>query len=142
MHDDPRPGSIPAASAALTACLAAVDRVIEQNDGHVAAGVDWHALRGSILRGRAALAAPKAEAWQPIATAPKNGTHVLVIVMTSKEPRADIAHWNEGEWRAGTDDCWDDARGKGGEVLGYYADATHWMPLPAPPTSPAPQEES
>lgn len=71
--------------------------------------------------------------WQPIETAPKDGAHILIIDMTGTIPIADIAHWHEGTFRAGTADCWEDAKGKGPEIMGVYNSATHWMPLPPPP---------
>ena len=65
--------------------------------------------------------------WQPIETAPKDGTKVLVwrpsIGTHYEEPKELIAHadvdvWVEGNW-------W---RSRCNQQ------PTHWMPLPAPPT--------
>lgn len=58
--------------------------------------------------------------WQPIETAPKDGT----LVLTWGECRAQyaVSYWDE-EWLT-------DFREKGGYQIVY---ATHWMPLPEPP---------
>jgi hypothetical protein len=63
--------------------------------------------------------------WQPIDTAPRDGTRVLV--WWAYRLCADAAHW--------------DAESDGGEWVGYFGDTgyasdsecTHWMPLPEPP---------
>lgn len=64
--------------------------------------------------------------WQPIETAPKDGT----LVLTWGDARAcfAVSYWcpSDEEWMT-------DFRGKGNEQIVY---ATHWMPLPAPPASP------
>ena len=56
--------------------------------------------------------------WQPIETAPKDGTEILVV-----EPDGEmyVAFWNiyESLWFYGVDLCV----------------PTHWMPLPQPPQS-------
>lgn len=60
--------------------------------------------------------------WQPIETAPKLGTEVLI----SAQDGICVAFWDEewGEWTS-------DLRGKG---CGQWAiGARHWMPLPEPP---------
>jgi hypothetical protein len=58
--------------------------------------------------------------WQPIETAPKDGTLVL------------LGNANNPEWplrcRRWDDETWGHWRGQDGD------EATHWMPLPAPPT--------
>lgn len=55
--------------------------------------------------------------WQPIETAPRDGTIILSFDTSAGIP-IDLAHWLNGTWR-------DD----GGEP-------THWMPLPSPPVTP------
>ncbi len=54
--------------------------------------------------------------WQPIKTAPKDGTRILVVGSESNQVRVDL--WKQKLW-------W----------LSRQSDQpTHWMPLPAPPT--------
>ena len=59
-------------------------------------------------------------AWQPIATAPKDGTEV--ILYDPAWTRATTGIWDEhaGFWCYG-DDYW------------FKAKPTHWQPLPEPP---------
>ena len=61
--------------------------------------------------------------WQPIDTAPKDGTRILGWCETS----ADICY-RENKFGVGdvwmTDSCAD---------FGGYETPTHWMPLPPPP---------
>lgn len=55
--------------------------------------------------------------WQPIETAPKDGTEIL----TWDGQDAKILRWALGRW-----DDW-------GEMPGALLPPTHWMPLPEPP---------
>lgn len=59
--------------------------------------------------------------WKPIATAPKDGTFILI---GDKDGVTAIACWN------GT--SWDD-----GDFHDHIVGITHWMPLPLPPTKEA-----
>jgi len=101
------------------------------------------------------------EAWQPIETAPKDGTHILVWFNHDADPYydgdklTDYATWAEsGDFLSGEGHAiarwfpqhWESVDEYGG---GYYlpawwfalenddferpVNATHWMPLPAPP---------
>lgn len=60
--------------------------------------------------------------WQPIETAPKDGTHVLTFVREMPNPIC------VGWYQEDNDD---------GEIVGTWRDdggsPTHWMPLPEPP---------
>ncbi len=68
--------------------------------------------------------------WQPIETAPKDGTSVLLGRFTGK-PKADREGFISVDW------CRTSAKDYGfigfGEFNENYWPATHWMPLPAPP---------
>jgi hypothetical protein len=63
--------------------------------------------------------------WQPIATAPKDGTRVLLWWAKDARSRIRILRWDsdlynpEGRWTDGEYD---------------YDMPSHWMPLPDPPT--------
>lgn len=67
--------------------------------------------------------------WQPIETAPKDGTLVLIC---ERGGRRQVAKWCEGDW--GAPPCWwVQLTGRGPESYPTL-DVTHWMPLPPPPT--------
>ena len=79
------------------------------------------------------LAAAREDGWQPIETAPKDGTWVLLA-------GGDIDYgWDDpskpasvvGQWTADSE-CWQFAWYDGG-FYGEYETPTHWRPLPAPP---------
>jgi hypothetical protein len=56
--------------------------------------------------------------WQPIETAPKDGTHVLAWWREEGDP-PEVVRWSAG---------WVDDYGT------RYIEPTHWQPLPSPPT--------
>lgn len=67
--------------------------------------------------------------WQPIETAPKDGSRILCVCMHVAAGceqflgRMEVDHW--------------DASRKGfGEFNKFYWPATHWQPLPKPPSEP------
>jgi hypothetical protein len=58
--------------------------------------------------------------WQPIETAPKDGTRILLWVLSQYDPREAVGRWDShGYWAIDYNDV--------------PCDPTHWMPLPAPP---------
>jgi hypothetical protein len=74
--------------------------------------------------------------WQPIETAPKDGTHVLLWEEYSTDPF--VGYWLYGKWSASHEHV--DAEGgwDGATVIdNIQCDVTHWMPLPPPPSSDA-----
>lgn len=66
--------------------------------------------------------------WQPIETAPKDGTAILVwdgkLVYEAEWWDAWYADSSKPGWMIANCD----------EEYGFYVKATHWMPLPTPPT--------
>jgi hypothetical protein len=65
--------------------------------------------------------------WQPIETAPKDGTRILALT----EIGITIIHWGRVE-PFGTEDEWTTDSVGPGYSFGPER-VTHWMPLPAPP---------
>lgn len=57
--------------------------------------------------------------WQPISTAPKDGTQVLVCRQFPEFNQIGLDLYKENTW-------WRSSP---------YNQPTHWMPLPAPPTA-------
>ena len=83
----------------------------------------WQANIRLIAERDAAIARAKAALqWQPIETAPKDGTEFLGSVGVSYQGGVVVLHWDKDDgfidWDA---DFWD---------------PTHWMPLPPPPETP------
>lgn len=88
----------------------------------------WHRLGHAIAEAermllRMPLPLPPSEPeWQPITTAPKDRTRVLLLGV---DGGVEIGHWDGEEWLG------DD---------GYQMARTHWMPLPSPPSETPAQE--
>jgi Protein of unknown function (DUF551) len=71
----------------------------------------------------------KKNLWQPIETAPKDGTSILAFpcIFNTHEsgPHViDVVSFQDGRWYLSIDDG----------VCSYATKITHWMPLPIPPT--------
>lgn len=78
--------------------------------------------------------------WKDIATAPKDGTSVIVAVPVEWNPgwcigeahyRPEVLGDGEGWWWANTTPGEYTAT----SLAEWHRDPTHWMPLPAPPGS-------
>lgn len=103
----------------------AVDEVLEANMTHggyepARTPANLEAMRDVLVR--ALVAAPE-PTWQPIETAPKDGTEILLLCGRSKRT---------GYWARRIERWVIDA-------VVSLPKATHWMPLP---TAPAPAEEA
>lgn len=66
--------------------------------------------------------------WQPIETAPKDGTDIIVLLTHMERPRAWTGRWHKGLKR------WSIDHGMQRYQPAEMAYPTHWMPLPQPPT--------
>jgi hypothetical protein len=66
--------------------------------------------------------------WQPIETAPKDGTPLLLFIDGESElaDRMTTGRWNSGRWEL----CQVGGYAEDSEV---WTDPTAWMPLPPPP---------
>lgn len=70
--------------------------------------------------------------WQPIETAPKDGTPILIHCPNSRRPVQEVA-WHI-PYEGATQGCWQTPWGPVGR--GYIileSSPKHWMPLPPPP---------
>lgn len=95
-------------------------------------------LLSAVTGARAALASATAQTealrvpvWRDIASAPKDGTHILVGTFPCPAGRITTAvvHWFDGD-----DAGWALSVNYDGEHSDHGVSApTHWMPLPAPP---------
>ena len=84
-------------------------------------GEDDGPLREAFVEGARHVTQPQqAVAWRPIESAPRDGTLVLLSKADDADWPLRCRRWENGHWRG------HDA-----------ADATHWMPLPAPPLAAA-----
>ena len=81
--------------------------------------------------GPAALTVP--QGWQPIETAPKDGTPVLVYPPTWAKAIASIAKWNKDEYAKKPRPYWRRVDDYGKVTISRDNPPTHWMPLPAAP---------
>ena len=80
--------------------------------------------------------------WQPIETAPMDGTFVLLHVPKGLESGSVTvgAYWDHQRWGDDRDDKgrymkghWDGWLGMDIDVMSSWCDPTHWMNLPGPP---------
>lgn len=63
--------------------------------------------------------------WQPIASAPKDGTEILAFAVCDGKPVIDVTWWRQEKDKKGFV--------RWGEFNSTYWPATHWMPLPPAP---------
>jgi hypothetical protein len=92
---------------------------------HQSTPVGWnefavHLSDEDIAKGKEQMALLMAQGWQPIATAPKDGTRVLG---TSEEEDYVYTMWYDLDVQLWVSPA----------VIDEYRSPTHWMPLPHPP---------
>jgi hypothetical protein len=71
--------------------------------------------------------------WQPIETAPKDGTHVLVYPPTWNNKKASIAAWSDDNCAKNPRPFWKRDDDLGQVSRSRSCETTHWMPMPEPP---------
>ncbi len=86
---------------------------------------------------RAALA-EQAPQWQPIETAPKDGTYVLVVPPTHSSVSCSVARFDNDRYSRKPRPFWNRSDGWGRVSVSRDTPPTHWMPLPKPPEGAAP----
>jgi hypothetical protein len=67
--------------------------------------------------------------WQPIDTAPKDGTDILVACGPNDDPMFGVAYWDKGVWRL----WWDVGPTRWGDKNRPHTWPTLWAPLPPLP---------
>ena len=85
------------------------------------------------MGGRRVWTRPDANGWQPIETALRDGSWILLAggrIDDGWEYGVDKPAVVSGQWA--DSECWQFAWYDGG-YYGEYKDPTHWMPLPDPP---------
>ena len=90
-------------------------------------------LRHTITRLLHHIDALKAERWEPIETAPKDGTPIIAYCVHTNAKYATNSI-QEG-WEYPVIAKWIDHNGGGWTWHGMAGTFTHWRPLPAPPSS-------
>lgn len=76
--------------------------------------------------------------WQPIETAPIDGTHVLIFCPSYREDDGDPSGIFEGVFFPDEEWCYvPDPKDKRGSFCDLMWEPTHWMPLPNAPTAEA-----
>lgn len=74
--------------------------------------------------------------WQPIETAPRDGTRILLYRPLAERTNDDPIDIKRGVPR--NSHCWEETIPPGMDATNYTdgaCKATHWMPLPEPPNS-------
>lgn len=66
--------------------------------------------------------------WQPIETAPKDGSMLLVYGRPFSDDGQGYAKAAHVAWWEDSDECWTP------QSHAAWTEPTHWMPLPEPPT--------
>jgi hypothetical protein len=73
------------------------------------------------------------DTWQPIETAPKDGTYVLVYPATWGGMSCSVAQWAEDKYAKTPRPFWTRLDDLGKVTISRQKPPTHWQPLPQPP---------
>ena len=77
---------------------------------------------------------PERMEWRDIATAPKDGTLILVRGKPTDHPGLEVEFLAESTFTAYYEPIDEAFCINGGDWMGPFIEPTAWMPLPAPPT--------
>ena len=131
------------------AMIWAAESAVEPADLEISDPDLWVVIYRAMERVRREECGPTAIGWQPIETAPRDGTAILLISKAYEDDYYHPARCSIGKWLAeGT--AWVDQYGTAGEAEdvcelaqtgiwssggGWFEpnEVTHWMPLPEPP---------
>lgn len=69
-----------------------------------------------------------ADCWQPIETAPKDGTYILAW-----RGHVVVVRWNDDRYAQKPAPFWDGTDDRRGKLFMRRNAPSHWMPLPEPP---------
>lgn len=120
--------------------------VISQKDASIATAVEVRHWAYTLLASPSSPSAPVGEGWQPIETAPKDGSDILILANgMAIEARYEPGLWGPdipGEVREYDGPVWvafddltqfeiEEGLLDGGKD--HHGAVTHWMPLPHPP---------
>ncbi len=81
---------------------------------------------------RAAITADQAAAWQPIETAPKDGSEII-LGCAGKNGWSGAGFYHDGSQCKRSDGGWFGEDDRNNLLIAKDIDVTHWMPLPPPP---------
>lgn len=81
---------------------------------------------------RAAITAYQAEAWQPIETAPKDGSEII-LGCAGENGWSGAGFYHDGSQCKRSDGGWFGEDDRNNLLIAKDIDVTHWMPLPSPP---------
>ena len=143
-----RPGQTPIDTAELDSAIAAIRNATPQNDPWTAEDIwagDYEprevdrsiaTILNAVVSGGLVRARRKAEAWQPIETAPL-GQNILVFrpAMWGGKGHIGVAKWNTDEYAKCPKPFWESCEGWIGRTEDRAYPPTHWRPLPAPPAT-------
>lgn len=77
--------------------------------------------------------------WQPIDTAPKDGTRILLFFPTFRSMNVQIGSWSHSQHYDNGKLTHESARWWYGSTVGLWggkeSEPTHWMPIPEGPVS-------
>lgn len=136
MHDDPRPGSIPAAAEERAAFEAWAAKALASGK----AVRSWEIWQAAWASCSAALAAPKAEAWIDVNDRLPTECGLYWVYCPQSYHKFTTAEWGPVGMRMGDERYGWVREFKRRTDVKPKTWIDHWMPIHAP-TSPAPQEE-